>query len=276
VVARVLAMVGFAATLLLVTGCASGTSGSAPRAGTGPSLTSLGQNPWGYAEYRNERDGSVLIEVPAGSCIMGSNKQDDEVPPHVVRLHSYRIAKYPVTQRQFAAFVQATGYQAGGDWRHHGRTWGEDCPVVDVSWYDAAAYCAWAGVRLPTEAEWEHAARGPQGLDYPWGNSFDPDRGWWLENSAGRAHPVGTKPQGVAFCGALDMAGNVWQWCSTQYKPYPYDAADGREAPADSAPRVLRGGSWSVNPGDRRSANRFKFDPAFCYSFMGFRVASNP
>ncbi|MBM3465307.1 MAG: hypothetical protein FJX76_24705, partial [Armatimonadetes bacterium] len=135
-----------------------------------PGMKYVGTNPKNYHEYTNDRDGSELIMVPAGKFQMGSTATRDERPVSSVALKPFFIAKTPVTNEQFRAFVKATGYQASANWEEMARKWGDRAPVVNVSWNDANAYCKWAGLRLPTEAEWEFAAKGPQDLEFPWGN----------------------------------------------------------------------------------------------------------
>jgi formylglycine-generating enzyme required for sulfatase activity len=239
-----------------------------------PGMLALGPNPQGFQEYRNEKDGSVLIHVPAGAFTMGSNDWNSEKPPHRVTLQPYLIGKFPVTAAQFRGFVRATGHKAAGGWELYAREWGDDCPVVDVSWHDAEAYCRWAGLRLPTEPEWEYAARGPQSRVYPWGDAWDPERAWWSENSSNRAHPVGTKPSGASPFGALDMAGNVYEWTASWYDRYPGN----RDSDNDFGQkyRVLRGGSWYITyPQNLRGANRGRDYPVDWDSDSGFRVSGS-
>ncbi|MHB2017184.1 MAG: bifunctional serine/threonine-protein kinase/formylglycine-generating enzyme family protein [Candidatus Xenobia bacterium] len=190
-------------------------------------------------------DGSRLLLVPAGSFSMGFDDNfSDARPVHSVSLDSYYIARTDVTNAQFRRFVQATGYRAAGDWATCAKASGEDAPVVEVSWFDAQAYCRWAGLRLPTEAEWERAARGTDGRRFPWGNTWEADHCWCLADSGGHLHAVGTKPADLSPVGCLDMAGNAWNWCSSQARPYPYHANDGREDPRGRDCRVLRGGDF--------------------------------
>jgi formylglycine-generating enzyme required for sulfatase activity len=196
-------------------------------------LRYLGTNSHGYLEAVNEIDGTVLIQVPAGAFRVGSSERDDERPPHAVSLNTYWIAKTTVTNAQYRTFVAATGHETAGDWEGWAQEWGDDYPVMMVSWYDAQAYCQWAGLRLPTEPEWEAAARGREGRTYPWGDTWDASKcrssaGGDL-GSAGSPEAVGSYPEGASPFGCLDMAGNVWEWCSSKYQPYPYDATDGRE-----------------------------------------------
>lgn len=247
--------------------------GVSPATPTLPDLTALGVNKCGYHEYRSERDGSVLVQVHGGTFIMGS-EYDDERPPHRVALEPYLIGKRAVTNAQFGVFVAATDYHASGRWLMFAKDWGDDAPVVEISWRDATAYCTWAGLRLPTEAEWEFAARGPHGLTYPWGDTWEPECLVWRENSGGRAQPVGSRPFGASPFGLLDMAGNVWQWCSSMYRRYPYRKDDGREGPGEGD-HVLRGGSWGYrNPSHFRCAERFWFNPDYRADDWGFRVAT--
>jgi formylglycine-generating enzyme required for sulfatase activity len=233
----------------------------------------------GGTEMVNRKDGTVLIRIPGGSYTLGSNTGDsDEKPVHRVTLRPYAIGKTEVTNAQYRRFVAATDHKTAGDWAGYAERWGEQAPVVGVSWYDATAYCEWAGLRLPTEAEWEAAARGPEGRTYPWGDTWDASR---CRNSvaggpgsAGSPVAVGSYPQGASPFGCLDMAGNVREWCSSKYQPYPYDATDGREASTGAEPRVLRGGSWYDGSPDRfRGAIRGWNLPTISDDDRGFRAA---
>jgi formylglycine-generating enzyme required for sulfatase activity len=187
-------------------------------------------------EKLNPTDGSLLVLVTEGRFIMGDDRHEVERPRREVFLPRYWIGKYEVTNGQFARFIAATGYRAEGLWHQYAIPGRGRHPVVHVSWKDAAAYCAWAGARLPTEAEWEKAARGTDGRAYPSGNAWDPSRlNWclkgekkareWDEEGAlpGRlpTAPCGSFSSGASVYGALDMAGNVWEWCSDWYLPYP-------------------------------------------------------
>lgn len=249
-----------------------GESGSEERTSAVAGLA-LGRNPQGFEEYRSEQDGSVLIQVPGGTFTMGSDERDNEKPPHRVSLESFLIGKYAVTNAQFGRFVSATGYRVTGDWQTFARDWGEQAPVVMVSWNDAQAYCQWAGCRLPTEAEWEYAARGPGSREYPWGNDWGPGRAWFGDNSGGQARSVGGLPAGASWCGAMDMAGNLCEWCSSLYKPYPYSASDGREDLSANGTRVYRGGSWGNSQDGCRSAVRSADAPDDVNFLVGLRCA---
>lgn len=183
-----------------------------------------GKNPQGLEEYQNLKDGSILINAPGGTFTMGSDQAyENERPPHKVTLPSYYIGKYPVTNAQFACFSSATGYNAGSGWKEYASRWEDLAPVVCVNWDDAMAYCKWAGLRLPSEQEWELAARGAQGYTYPWGNTWDPSL---CQNSVGTSRPdgparVGSHSSGASSFGCLDMVGSVSQWTESQYDRYP-------------------------------------------------------
>jgi len=228
------------------------------------------------------KDSSPTIRIPAGAFLMGSNEgPEDERPQHKVNVTEFFIDRNKITNRQFAIFLNAVGahgprgetyydaddndarvHRRDGKWRADaGR---EDHPVVEVSWPGALAYCAWAGKRLPTEAEWEKAARGTDGRKYPWGNDV-PDRvrahfgaGW------NELRPVGSLPKGASPYGVLDMAGNGWEWVSSAYKPYPYDSTDGREDLQSEQARGTRGGGHDSPPEDLTATQR------------GLRVSRNP
>jgi len=254
-----------------------------------------------------------FVEVPAGPFLMGSDKKrdqdayEDELPQHRLELPLYYIARYPVTVAQFRAFVQESSYQAQGPWERY--SGGDNRPVVAVNWYDALAYCRWLteqlrgweetpepvagllseegwGVRLPTEAEWEKAARGQDGRIFPWGNNPDSNRANYGETGVGTTSAVGCFPSGASPYGALDLAGNVWEWTQSLWgkslgEPdfrYPYKVKDGREnlEADDSVRRVLRGGSFGNDLRYARCASRDWYDPYSGGSHYGFRVVLAP
>jgi formylglycine-generating enzyme required for sulfatase activity len=229
------------------------------------------------------RDLAEMMLVPAGPFRVGSNEYDDEKPEHEVDLPAFYIARYPVTNGQYARFVEARTYRPPDHWR--GKTPPHELrnhPVVHVTWHDAVAYCAWLSeargeaVRLPTEAEWEKAARGTDGRRYPWGDRPDPNLANYDDTGIGTTSPVGCFPGGASPYGCEEMAGNVWEWTSSKYQPYCYVPDDGREDPAGDAPRTLRGGSFRGLDLDVRCAYRFGYVPNYGSDLDGFRVVRSP
>lgn len=200
-------------------------------------------------------DGIEMVLVPAGCFWMGSNfGQSDEVPVHEVCFDEpFWIDKYEVSN---AAFERLGGVQVDPPFFE-----GDNRPVENINWFEARDFCARRGVRLPSEAEWEYAARGPDSLVYPWGDDWNPDALNWADTSPDATFPVGSFPTGASWVGALDMSGNVWEWVSTIYDqdayPYPYDASDGRENMTNNdALRGLRGGSFNLLGSYARTAYR--------------------
>jgi formylglycine-generating enzyme required for sulfatase activity len=194
-------------------------------------------------------------------------------------LPDFYMSLYCVTNAQFARFVAESGYQAQGSWQQYAKG-KDDHPVVAVTWFDAVAYCDWAGLRLPTEAEWEKAARGTDGRVYPWGDTWDVKRCQNSQNRGGYSDtcPVDGYPESCSVYGMYQMAGNVWEWCNSLYRDYPYKADDGREERgknvAGDRARVLRGGSWHlVNEDNFRCALRNWDFPDFWFYIRGFRCA---
>lgn len=222
------------------------------------------------------------VKVRAGYFLMGGTpEKGDEAPDHEfpqdqVYVAAFRISRFLVTNAEYEKFVDATGADVPDDWTHGRIPPGkENHPVVYISWRDAQAFCTWAGVRLPTEAEWEKAARGTDGRIYPWGNNPPTADLANFSVNIGGTTPVGSYPQGASPYGVLDMAGNVWEWTSSQYQPYPYDVSDGRENPVGDDNRVLRGGSWLNDGNNVRCELRLFNLPDDRDSTYGFRVASS-
>jgi formylglycine-generating enzyme required for sulfatase activity len=196
-----------------------------------------------------------------------------------VVLDSYYIYKTPVTVRQYRQFCEAQG-KAMPSAPYWG--WKEDHPMVRVSWEEAKAYCAWAGVTLPTEAQWEKAARGTDGRKYPWGNDWDSSKCQCSKEKvadAGSTSAVGSYPEGTSPYGVLDMAGNVWEWCEDWYDKDYCKTAPSNDPPGPSSSpegyRALRGGAWNDDyPDSFRCSNRDWDNPTIKYLDDGFRGAA--
>jgi formylglycine-generating enzyme required for sulfatase activity/tRNA A-37 threonylcarbamoyl transferase component Bud32 len=240
-------------------------------------------------------DGMVMVYVPAGEFEMGSTEgDDDEQPVHTVALDGFWIDQTEVTNAQFAAFLNERGDQVEGDvpWlglededsliervgnEYRPKTDYADHPVVELPWYGAAAYCDWAEARLPTEAEWEYAARGSDGRTYPWGDSApDCDKAnYWGQDGGcvGDTSAVGLYPAGASWCGALDIAGNVWEWVADWYGAYLSGRQVNPTGPSSGEKRVLRGGSWLDGQYGARCAYRYERHPDYWDIFVGFRCA---
>jgi len=235
------------------------------------------------------RDHLVLeCYIPAGCFTMGSDDDDDtenERPSHQIKLPAFYIGRYTITNADYKLFVDDTEYVSpahwGGDKIPKGK---EKHPVVHVSQHHAQDYATWAGVRLPTEAEWEKAARGTYGRIYPWGNEFDikdENKCNSCGQKKGKTKPVGQYPQGDSPYGCADMAGNVLEWTSTVWGSnakisrfkYPYNSKDGREGINTPGRRVLRGGHYDTGTFGVRCARRIGYWPDCRGPAYGFRVA---
>jgi formylglycine-generating enzyme required for sulfatase activity len=250
--------------------------------------------------YQNDKDfreadfgnGIVMVFIPAGRFTMGSDAYINEKPPHPVALEGYWLGKYEVTLGQYLAFISETGYEPLPSWISQYSP-ADNHPVVGVSWEDAAAYCQWlskqVGLRfkLPTEAQWEKAARGTDGRQYPWGNHAPFYKGKWYANYAAQDNwdkkaadgfeftaPVGSFPLGASPYGLLDMAGNVWEWCSDWYNSGYYQVSPRQDpaGPPDGTRRVLRGGCWYSFAAVVRCAERNNARPSFRDNLLGFRL----
>ncbi len=262
----------------------------------------------------DERDFDELVEVPAGVFLIGSTDADewadnDEKPQHEVDLPAFKIGKYSVTNGQYAAFVAAGGYDNRAYWGAAGWEWKEkenwtaprdfgvpfnlpNHPVVGVSWYEACAYCAWltetwrgAGViapnevvRLPTEAEWEKAARGRDGRVWSWGNEWDAAKCNNIELEVNSTSAVGMFPTGASPYGCLDMLGNVDEWTMSLWRDYPYRGAEWREGleKGEDSDRVVRGGAFLNVQNIARCAYRNRDLPFNRFSHLGFRCVVSP
>ncbi len=222
------------------------------------------------------KDGMTLLYVPAGEFTMGSDANSDEQPLHQVYLDAFWIDQTEVTNEMYAKCVDAGKCDPPSNTGHFSNSSYENQPVVYVNWSKANAYCSWVDRRLPTEAEWEKAARGTDGRTYPWGEGIDCDKANFQYSCVGDTSPVGSYESEKSFYGAYDMAGNVWEWVSSLYRPYPYVASDSREDMNSSGDRVLRGGSWDNYDSNVRSAFRLRLDPTNSYNLIGFRCARLP
>ncbi len=221
--------------------------------------------------------------VPAGPFTIGSDPHGafppdvDEGPRHDVELGPFRIGRIPVTNEQYRTFAEATGHLAPSSWPGGSIPAGEeDVPVTYVTWHDARACCSWAGGRLPTEAEWEAAASGGDGRLWPWGDEPPAGSRAVFGRGIGAPAAAGRLPGGASPAGALDLAGNVWEWVSSAYRPYPYDPGDGREGAAGGDPRVVRGGSYLHGPDAIRCAARHPLLALAADHYVGFRAAADP
>jgi formylglycine-generating enzyme len=237
-------------------------------------------------------DGAPMVHVSAGPFPMGVPAGDrdggrDEYPRHEVFLNDYDIDTYEVTHGRYAEFIKATGHRSPQHTKNPARTlWTgsavpdslRERPVINVDWYDADAYCRWAGKRLPTEAEWEKAARGTDGRRFPWGNVEPTDKHlnynqrWRGENTL---MPVGSYEAGKSPYGAYDMAGNVWEWVADWYDPLYYEKSPSTnpQGPETGTHKVLRSSGWSVETPLVRIFTRVQSDPLNRNDSTGFRCA---
>jgi formylglycine-generating enzyme required for sulfatase activity len=237
-----------------------------------------------------------MVVIPAGEFLMGTTDQQadwvvrtdsqvsrswmsDEQPQHAVYLDAFALDVHPVTVAQYRAFCEATGRQEPPP---PGWGWLDDHPVVNVTWHDAAAYCSWANKRLPTEAEWEKAARGEEGRLFPWGNDWNPRAAHCAYQHqcewSGKTAPVGSHPDGISPSGCHDMIGNVWEWCADWYdgSSYRNSLRQNPKGPDSGGARVLRGGAWPDGDlGRLRCATRYDDIPAIWSADGGFRCAQD-
>ena len=241
-----------------------------------------------------------MVLIPAGGFTMGTDEVDsdqkateygiikpwfaDERPAHQVLLPAYYLDKFEVTNTVYQKFVMATGHRPPPYWNGTQYPNGMDrYPAVMVSWENAQAYCRWAGKRLPTEAEWEKAARSDQRL-YPWGNTFDPNKAN-VGGTRGGLTPVGNYEAGQSPYGIFDLTGNVWEWTSDWYNPYPGNVTEDKNF--GEKYKVLRGNSWAtvghyppeitrqIVAHNSRAIFRLFFDPKGMLNDIGFRCAKS-
>jgi formylglycine-generating enzyme required for sulfatase activity len=235
-----------------------------------------------------------FVSIPTTTFLMGTPESDlsrlakayggtresyrEESPQHHVHVTSFAISKNPITVATYRHYVDAGGTAPAQFERQLAHP---DLPVVNITWIMARAFCAWVQdttghvYRLPTEAEWECAARGTDGRQYPWGNTFDITHATTRESGVGLT-PVASYPSGASPWGVLDMAGSVWEWTESLDLLYPYSPDDGRNDPSATGRRVIRGGCY-VNPqGYARCACRFRMAPDMTNPFLGFRIVTAP
>jgi formylglycine-generating enzyme required for sulfatase activity len=260
-----------------------------------------------------ETDGAEMVYVPGGAFAMGSSdaeidaafemcEQDRgsgecqhscferESPQHKVILDAFWIDKYEVTNAQYRQCVEV-GQCDASEYANDADFNGDRYPVVGVDWQDVMDYCTWAGGRLPTEAEWEYAARGPEGNIYPWGDTFDGQRvnfcdancplDWKntdYDDGYAKTAPVGSYQEGASWCEAYDMSGNVWEWVNDWYGSDYYEVSSVRNphGPENGSGKVLRGGAWDYGRSDSRAAYRDLIDPEYRSSPAGFRCVRAP
>jgi formylglycine-generating enzyme required for sulfatase activity len=237
---------------------------------------------------QNPQSATPRVYIPGGWFPMGSSDRDgkigfeigvDELPQQKVYVRSFYMDRYEVTEVQYLEFLKATGSKKyPGYWKEAGQAdhfpeGYRNYPVSDIDWFDAVSYCRWAGKRLPTEAEWEKAARGTDGRLWPWGNRFEPGRANTLESSAawtapkgqerynvkGWKAPVGSHPEDVSPYGAYDMAGNVREWTATAYQSYPGNTT--RTVQDAGSFKIIRGGSYLTEAAFSRTAARLAVLP---------------
>ena len=282
------------------------------RAGAGDTLARLGDPRAGVGLGAEGMPDLAWCGIPSGPFLMGDQNEESQVP------YDFAMSKVPVTNAQYRIFVEQGGYRRPEYWTEAGWAWREkenvegpwsfgsdfdldNRPVVGVSWYEAVAFCRWLTgeaanrglvpgsllataewtIRLPTEAEWEKAARGPMGgpvpgRAFPWGDEFDTEKANTREGRIGTTSAVGAFPGGASPYGLLDLSGNVFEWCQSLYRDDPYRAGDGREELEADGVRVLRGGSWFGREVSARCAFRDGLIPSGRYVIIGFRVVVSP
>ncbi len=234
----------------------------------------------------SEEAETAYTEAKLRSSLLEKHSFDAEVPQHTVYLSAYQISRYEITNAQYRAFIEATGrptprgHQGEETWKD--QNFNADMqPVVGVTWFDAQAFAEWIGGSLPTEAQWERAARGTEGRIYPWGDDHPKARHHAnFARRYNRPTPIGQFLNGTSPNGIADLAGNVWEWCLDEYNPsfYQQNSKDTKRNPLNLRfrdvlrARVIRGGAWDVGSAFLRSGLRFKFYPLDSTHSIGFRV----
>jgi formylglycine-generating enzyme required for sulfatase activity len=220
-----------------------------------------------------------MVEIPAGPFTLGSDAgEPNESPAQTVELPVYQMDRFEVTNDDFTLFVNATGYQTEAEQQGARKTWrtfavegNGNHPVVKATWNDAKAFCEWLGKRLPTEPEWEKAARGEQGYLFPWGNTFDSTKANLKASGIRGTVAVGSFAAGASPYGVEDMAGNVWEWTADPYLAYPNSTYQDKFYSEEF--RVTRGGGWFDDEAQARAANRSAAAPDSANDDLGFRCA---
>jgi formylglycine-generating enzyme required for sulfatase activity len=231
------------------------------------------------------KDGAPMVLIPAGEFLMGSpdgEGDEDEHPRHQVYLDAIYMDRFEVTVARYAEFLRSTNRSKPDHWAQVETSKHDKLPVVGVNWDDADTYCRWAGKRLPTEAEWEKAARGTDGQRYPWGNDgpsamlANYGRGYSSKVYVERLVPVDSYEPGKSPWGLYHMAGNLWEWVADWYDKSYYikSPQDNPKGPSSGQYRVLRGGSWNNDPEDVRSAYRSRY-ARYRPDTIGFRCAQD-
>ena len=253
-----------------------------PGAASGPP-----SNPTLGMEWVRPQDGMPMVYAPGGEFLMGAAEWYDDVPIHAVTLEGFWLDRTEVTQAHYRRCIEAGACAALPATTPYHPTH----PVVAVTWHEAAAYCAWAGGRLPTEAEWEYAARSVERYRYPWGDDkslvgpagvrlnfcdVNCTESWAddaVDDGYATTAPVGSFPAGMSWCGAFDLAGNVWEWVHDWYSETYYAESRSRNptGPSSGAYRVLRGGSWQSDESNVRSSYRYRAAPEERADNRGFR-----
>jgi iron(II)-dependent oxidoreductase len=212
----------------------------------------------------NAMDGTLLALIPEGEFLAGGPGLDEGGGPFPVGLPAYYMALHPVTNAQYKRFKP--------EWKRN-----DGHPVVDMNWIEAQAYCKWAGLRLPTELEWEKGARGTDGREYPWGKEWDQSKCRnGMNRGSGQTCGIWKYEAGTSPWGLYQMAGNVWEWCEDWYEPNAYTRYKQGNLilPSTGDYRVLRGGAWDYdNVGYYRCAYRRRYRPDRRFNFYGFRCA---
>jgi sulfatase modifying factor 1 len=282
---RGLSLLVWTGMILMISGTSALQAAEPPAAQNGQSST---------IETKKGQDGAPMVLIPAGPFTMGSNDGlPNERPEHTVTLDAYYIDQYEVTLGLYRKFLEATKHDAPPTWDDEAASTVSDRPAIGMKWADALAYCKWAGNRLPTEAEWEKAARGTDGRRYPWGQMqpfvdiANYNRGVWVSETItlvgvtsgleGMSVRHGLKEGGKSPYGLTHMAGNAAEWVADWYERDYYRKSPDKNptGPANGDKHVLRGGSWADLPTALRVTARFSAEPDFEDRTVGFRCAMN-